>query len=106
MREGNNLEQFAHCGAIVPDQAGERLIDISGMRGLGFEGGRALFDTEPPQKLRLVDGPEAGNPHGLDRPYQRLEIHVRGEVEFVSGSAKACWPTACKVSPRPLSIWP
>ena len=84
MREGNNLKQFAHCGAIMPDQAGERLVDIGSMRGVGPEGGRPLFDTELPQKLRLIDGSEAGNAHGLDRSYQCLEIHVCSEVEIAS----------------------
>ena len=50
--------------------------------GLCLQRGRPLFDTEPPQKLRLVDRPEADCTHGLDRSRQRLEVHVGGEVEM------------------------
>jgi hypothetical protein len=82
MRERHNLEQFAHCGAVVADQARQRLVNITGVDRPCLQGGRALFDTEPPQKLRLVYGSEAENAHGLNRPRQCLEINVCSEVEI------------------------
>ena len=78
--------------------------------GLGFERGRARHDAEPAQKLRLRDRSVTVGAHGLHRAGQRLEIHMRGEIDAARARSadrhRRAGRTACKVSPAALSAWP
>src|SRR5215831_14362156 len=88
MRERRDLEQLAHGGPVVADKPRQSPVDVGIASRLGLEGRRALFDAETPQELRLLDRTESGDTHCLDRPHQRLEIDMGGEIETARRSQR------------------
>ncbi len=68
----SSLVRRTSAASIVPAYSGG---------AAALERGRALLDAEPAQELALRQRPVHARAHAFGRLRQRLEVHMRGEID-------------------------
>ena len=91
MADANHLEQLAHVGAALAQQAftAPSIVgDLFGRRR-GHQRLGARLDAQIAQKRRLLDRAVHAGGHAFGGAGERLEIDMRGQIDLAGRSERA-----------------